>query len=274
MRVDDAEPGRTEVAGYASDRTSPVRLSAYRGFGLLALYFGAQVAVAVVAGIVYGIQYAIGAEPPFDSEVIAKLADDLEGPLGVISAILGGLLFIWLTLSRHRGTQGAAFRTAIGLTRASPRKLLEGAVCGVALAVLYIGFAVFIWPPDQSVTYGPLGQMARTPGMQQQIWMFFALFGSPPIEEFVFRGVLLASILVSWGPAWAVILTTTVFVGMHYPEFSGYWPAAVAITALSLAATSLRVRSGSLGPAVAAHLGYNLVMVAVVAGRTALAPAT
>jgi membrane protease YdiL (CAAX protease family) len=52
-------------------------------------------------------------------------------------------------------------------------------------------------------------------------------------------------------------------VGLHYPEFQSYLPAAIVLTALAVVALVLRVRTGALGPAISTHLGYNLALVAL-----------
>lgn len=51
---------------------------------------------------------------------------------------------------------------------------------------------------------------------------------------------------------------------LHVTEFTAYWPAAFAITALGASALALRIRASALGPAIAAHFAYNLVMVAAI----------
>jgi membrane protease YdiL (CAAX protease family) len=260
----DLDPRNGEATG--AEAKPPPRLSAYRGAVLFTMYIGAQLAFGVLAGIGIGIQYVKGGGDAADSDAINEVIRESQGIIGVAGAILGGLVFIFATLFRNRGTHGVAFRRTIGLTRASWRQIVEGAGLGIALGVLYVTLASFLWPPAQDFTPGPTSQMAMSPGVQQQTWILFALLGSPPIEEFVFRGVLLASVLASWGKTWAATLTTGLFLAMHYSELIHYWPAALSLTALSLTATALRMRSGSLGPAVSAHFGYNLVIVALVYG--------
>jgi membrane protease YdiL (CAAX protease family) len=273
MHIDQANVEFGEEGTAGAEAMPQVHLSAYRGFGLFALYIAAQLVIGVLAGFALGIGYALRGGDSADSEAIVELTRNAEGTIGVVAAILGGLGFVLFVRARHRGAQGAAFRRAIGLTRTSLRQVVAGAGSGIAIGVLYISLCVSLWPPALDITPGPTTQMAMSSGPQQQTWMLFALIGSPPIEEFVFRGVLLASILASWGSAWAAILTTGLFVGMHYSEFMAYWPAALGLTALSFAATVLRMRSGSLGPAVSAHLGYNLVMVVVAYASSAISRA-
>jgi len=47
---------------------------------------------------------------------------------------------------------------------------------------------------------------------------------------------------------------------MHITEMIYFWPSAIGITGLALAALWMRLRSGAIGPAVAVHFGYNAVI--------------
>jgi membrane protease YdiL (CAAX protease family) len=91
-----------------------------------------------------------------------------------------------------------------------------------------------------------------------------ALLAAPVLEELFFRGVLLQGFARSWGLRVSSVLVTVLFWMLHLSETIGYWPANVAIVALAVVALVARLRTGSLGAAVAAHLGYNVLVVAAV----------
>jgi membrane protease YdiL (CAAX protease family) len=92
---------------------------------------------------------------------------------------------------------------------------------------------------------------------------------APPIEEFMFRGVLFAGLSRSWSVASAGTLVTLVFLASHLTEVWGYPPAVVSVAAVGTAALFARIHTKSLAPAVALHAAYNLMLtVSVYAGRS------
>ena len=95
-----------------------------------------------------------------------------------------------------------------------------------------------------------------------------ALLLAPPIEELLFRGVLYGGYRRSLGAPAAAALTTSIFVILHVSEIVYYPPAALGIASLALVALWFRLRSAAIGPAIAVHFGYNLVIALVAAGAT------
>jgi membrane protease YdiL (CAAX protease family) len=112
--------------------------------------------------------------------------------------------------------------------------------------------------------------MAVTPGLSQLLWIISVLLLAPPIEELLFRGILYGGYRRSFGPVWAGVLTTSVFVICHLPEMVYFLPSIVGITGFAIAALWLRLRAAAIGPAVAAHFGYNAVLAIAVANATSL----
>jgi CAAX protease family protein len=108
---------------------------------------------------------------------------------------------------------------------------------------------------------GPIATMAVTPGLSQWLWVAGVLVFAPLAEEPLFRGVLYAGFRNSFGAVWAAIGTTFLFVILHITEMIYFWPSAIGITGLALAALWLRLRSAAIGPAVAVHCGYNAMIV-------------
>jgi membrane protease YdiL (CAAX protease family) len=99
--------------------------------------------------------------------------------------------------------------------------------------------------------------MAFEPGLPGIVWDMVAVLLAPPVEEILFRGVLYGGYRKSFGPGWAAILTTAIFVLMHLPNIMRFPPAIVGLTALAIAALYCRLRSKAIGPAIAVHVGYN-----------------
>jgi membrane protease YdiL (CAAX protease family) len=246
------------------EREPGFRLSASRGLGYFILYVGAQLLLGLLGGVAIAIHHVATGGDPADSKAIQEIAVRFQGLIGIIAALIGGFIFAAFVLLKHRGAHWTSFRKAIGLMPANAKQITAGACAGIAIGLAYVVLASSLVAPARDITPGPLTQMALSPGIQQQTWTWFALLGSPVVEEFVVRGVLLACFVASWGVVWASIITTILFVGMHYSEIMAFWPAALSLAAMSFAVAALRIRTASLLPAICGHLAYNAVLVIVV----------
>jgi len=99
-------------------------------------------------------------------------------------------------------------------------------------------------------------------GWTLAVWAVLAVVVAPPVEEFVFRGVLLAGLSSRMRAPVAAFVVTLVFALGHVAEAIHYWPAWVGIIGLGIATAWSRLRSGTLLPAVALHASYNGCIVA------------
>jgi membrane protease YdiL (CAAX protease family) len=61
----------------------------------------------------------------------------------------------------------------------------------------------------------------------------------------------------------AAVLTTFIFVALHFSELIYQPLATFAIGGLALAALAFRIRSNAIGPAIAVHFGYNATIAAM-----------
>jgi membrane protease YdiL (CAAX protease family) len=150
----------------------------------------------------------------------------------------------------------------LGLSWGSRRQVINGVLVGAMLATFILPLMAVVAdrpePPDL------MTQLAGSSGRALRAWIFSAVLLAPPIEELMFRGALLGGLAATWNLRAAAVISGATFWLMHGPEFV-HWPAAVAIGLLTILATRLRIRTGSLGPSIGAHFGYNLVLSAVVA---------
>jgi membrane protease YdiL (CAAX protease family) len=252
-RVAPAEPGEAAIAPSPS------------GSGLrrrdvvtaLAAYLGAQVLVWSIVGVIAAVRAAKGGSHGDLLQALAGLV-----PVALPGSLVAGGLALLLVLRRWRKRLGAgAVRSLLGLSWGRPRQVVNAVLGGAALAV-------FVLPLMSLVTNRPappdlLTQLAGSSNSTLRAWMISAVLLAPPIEELMFRGVLLGALANTWNIRAAVLISGTTFWLMHGPEFV-HWPAAVAIGLLTILATWLRVRSRLLGPSIAAHFGYNLVLASVI----------
>jgi membrane protease YdiL (CAAX protease family) len=216
--------------------------------------------VGILVGVWYGVlhrgRYVQG------SEIMSK-ATLVGGAAGVL---VGGLV-AWLLAQRHihRNAEGISL-ASLGCVRGSRRAQATAAVAGLAIGLAFIGATAWV-PMPESAKPGWLAAVAGG-GWAYYLWIVLALFIAPPIEEFVFRGMLWTGLAERWNPIAAGAAVTLAFAAVHLTQAGNYWPAMVAIAVMGTAALVARVRSGSLVPAIALHLGYNAVVVASMgAGR-------
>jgi len=118
--------------------------------------------------------------------------------------------------------------------------------------------------PTAGQSYGPLATAAQLGGWQRLLWAIIALLLAPPIEEFIFRGVLFSGVSNSIGVFFSAVITTLIFIVIHIPEAQYYWPTLIGIGALSIATIFFRIKTKSFIPAIAVHFSYNLVIVVTV----------
>ena len=79
---------------------------------------------------------------------------------------------------------------------------------------------------------------------------------APLFEELFYRGLWLRSVERRFGTAWAVVVSSVVFGAIHFQIYD--FPA---LAGFGLIAAVLTVRTGRLGPAIWAHVAFNLTAV-------------
>jgi hypothetical protein len=82
---------------------------------------------------------------------------------------------------------------------------------------------------------------------------------APVSEELVFRGVLLQAVGRRLSARWAAVVTAAVFALAHLALDFGSATAVPALFVMGWVLAAAVQRHGRLGPAVAAHMGFNLV---------------
>lgn len=207
-------------------------------------YFGAQILGGAVVGIVAGLRAAVDREPVGDvvarnlpAMLLMGLAFSGAGALVAARALVGPL--------RPSGR--------FALRGTSARGLAAGIATGVALGLLLLAVMRLLAPTPHDT---PLTRLAGTE-IGRWVLVFAALVLAPPIEEFVFRGVLYEGFRERMPAAVAMLLVTVLFTALHLTEVVHYAPAIGLIALLSVATLLLRTATGSLLPAVAAHFTYN-----------------
>ena len=108
---------------------------------------------------------------------------------------------------------------------------------------------------DVSEAARSITDRAATPG-DIALVMLGVVVGAPIFEELFFRGLALKAFERKWGTVWGVLASSVLFGAAHLQLLQ--FPALVAF---GIIAALLVRRYGRLGPAIWAHVGFNLVAV-------------
>ena len=185
---------------------------------------------------------------------------------GGLGALALGQLGLWVGLggvpvlaSRRKGAGTLAADFGF---RFHPRDL-GGAAVGVLTQVAAV--PALYWLVEQFTGALDVAGPARELTDRFQGAGFILLAGlvvgvAPVVEELFYRGLLLRAAERRWGPAPAVIVSSAVFGASHFQliQFPALFGFGVVLAVLTL-------RSGRLGPAIAAHMAFNAVTIIVIA---------
>lgn len=213
--------------------------------------------VALVAGLSAGLS-GFDLRDPIVSSALERT---LMAPAAIVGMLLAGAVLLQLIRYYERPAADSALPAGLGWSGAPWPELRLACATGALVGIAYLWLVNEALPPQPGGRLGPFGQMAGTPGFSVAAWVVLVLFLAPPLEEVLFRGVLLRGLSRSWGLPAASVLVTGLFVLVHLPETGAYWPAIVAIGLVGVGALVARIRSHSLAPAIALHGAYNLVIV-------------
>lgn len=216
-----------------------------KAFACFGVYLGAQIVVGVATMLPFAFRPS---RPTWLLPVVA---------LGSLAA---GALVLWVTVRaflggpvRERG------RELFGLFASSLPRNAGAALAGGGLAGLSLAVAPLLVPPPDSG--GPLHEMATSSDLGMLVLVVIALVVAPPLEEFLFRGVMFHGLSRRLAPWLAALIVTVIFAALHVVENLNYWPAVASITLLAVLLIVLRMRYISLAPALVAHFAFNAVMI-------------
>jgi membrane protease YdiL (CAAX protease family) len=238
----------------------PPQLTAGRAALILLLTCVAQVIGSALVTVIAFVLKVIGGADLQKPDQIAEITQAVQPAALVCAAVLGIIVMLGSALLlvrrelNERSPVGAAW--AFG----SWKNIAAGFGLGLVTAVI---FSAIVAPFAHSLhpKLGPITSMGLTRGAAQLAWISLALFFAPAPEELLFRGVMYGGFRRSFGSAKAAILVTGIFVLLHITEWSRFPPAVLGITGLGLLTLWLRLRTSAIGPAIAAHLGYNGIIV-------------
>jgi len=246
---------------------SPRPFGARRALLLFLAYVAVQFGTGIVAGIFVAIWYGVtrGLRAPGVIAEAMRSATILGGIFGVIA---GGWVVYRMVLRATPPAESGHRLAPFGWAPARLRPMLAAALIGVVLAALCL-LAMAVFPPPPGARPGLLGKSILGGGWMVYGWAFLAVAVAPPVEEFVFRGVIWTGLARSWGALAAGAVVTGLFVAMHLTEAWGNVPALVGIAGLGMATLWMRVATRSLVPSILLHAGYNGVLAVTVVASLA-----
>ncbi|GAB3784167.1 CPBP family intramembrane glutamic endopeptidase [Dyella agri] len=226
--------------------------------GLILLYFALQVVAGFVAALLLGFGYRLlhGAAPV---DLTALMARPDVSSVVVIATLLGAALTtLWVARARWPQLWQQAAPPGFGFTAPTAAYCIAAVALGLLVPLvgskltelLAHGHAV---PQDVKQLSG-----GASTGLRVALTLTVTSIG-PLVEELLFRGVLLSALLRRLRTAWAVLASAALFALVHLPDLRWLWYALPNLALLGVVLAWLRLRSGSLWPAVIAHACNNLL---------------
>ena len=239
----------------------PLPLTAWSSLRVFLWYFGTQLVVGGILGFFLGMGSAFGSE-----DTAARIGDATTRyliPFAVIGMVVAALVMFHKARQRFPGGSWSTIVAALGWREAPRRDIVAGIAAGVLLAAFYLLVLTRLFPPHPGQSFGPLSEAAASaPTSVRILFALLAVFFAPPVEEFLFRGVLLTGFGNSWGVGPAALIVTILFAVGHVTEVRTYWPALLSISVLAAVTMALRLRTRSLWPGIGTHAGYNAALMA------------
>ena len=235
----------------------PRRLGWGDAVKVLCAFLATQIAVWIIA-VLAVLDPASARDPSAIGTAAILRAFPFALPLSMIA---GALAVYALTrrFARRRATGIPRITYALG--GAPMRDIAFGATTGALLALLLVLISL-VTPAGKTTDAGLLSQVLAASGIGRFVFGLTAVLLAPPVEEYVFRGVLMGT-LMPIGEVGAGVLSGLAFWLLHATEWIHYWPAALGIGAMTVLVTHLRLRTRSILPGIVSHLCYNGALTAV-----------
>lgn len=234
--------------------------------GMIALYFALQFLASGLVGL--GLGFALGVTGTPMAGMAARIRAVLAQPdTNALMVILTLLLAASVTIILVRRLWPAAWShgapPGLGLTRPGrPLFYLAAVVLGLALPIA--GGWLTRWIAHGHEVTQDVKQIGGAASLALRLPLALVVVSvGPLVEELLFRGALLSALLRRMGSGAAIATSSLVFACVHLPDLGFLWYAVPNLALLAVALAWLRLRSGSLWPAVVAHGVNNLLAVTV-----------
>jgi membrane protease YdiL (CAAX protease family) len=254
-----AQPDRAVTASAARPRLAMRGILNARSASIIFLcYFGVEILLGAVSGVLRGTGNALAAQRTSEGFTTAATWILLMTP--VITGIAMMKLSARLVRQNLRDTspEGAAWVGGSHLGIAVG--LLVGLTVGTGAHFFPSLMAPLVSHPVRHKDILLSQGAAFGTGIQQLVRLATQNLVAPAFQELLFRGIIYGGFRRSFGSKWATIVSTLIFLAVHLPISIRYPNVTICLTALSLAALCVRLKSQAIGPAIAVHVGYNFIL--------------
>jgi membrane protease YdiL (CAAX protease family) len=235
----------------------PRRLGWGDAVKVLCAFLATQIAVWIIA-----VLAVLDPASARDPSAIGTAAILRAFPFALPLSMTAGALAVYALTRRFARRRATGIpRITYALRGAPMRDIAFGATTGALLALLLVLISL-VTPAGKTTDAGLLAQVLAASGIGRIVFGLTAVLLAPPVEEYVFRGVLMGT-LMPIGELGAGVLSGLAFWLLHATEWIHYWPAALGIGAMTVLVTHLRLRTRSIVPGIVAHLCYNGALTAV-----------
>lgn len=236
-------------------------MAAIAGYFALQLTAGALALLTLATGdVLVSGHVALAGLEAASASVLRQPA--LQALLAMFSLGVAASLTLWLVHRRWASLWSLAQPPGFGFV--APRRPLFFALAVVlGLSAPILGEWLTGWLAQGHTVTQDIQQLGgHTPlGLRLPLVLVVVCVG-PLAEELLFRGVLLSALMRRWPVGWAVGGSSLLFALVHLPGLEYQWYALPNLILLAVLLAGLRLRSGSIWPAVLAHGVNNLLAVA------------
>ena len=221
------------------------------------------VGVAIGGGILISFIVMAGLSL-FGVQVLRLLRESPEklNQLNVVIQVVLDLGILAYLAAQMRLRFHSPFWRTIGWRPLEPAKLSRNAtyialVLGGFLLSFVVTLASNIFPPEKELPIQALLQDRYT----ALLFILVAVLVAPVVEETVFRGYLYPVAARSFGKAWGIIVTGTLFGLLHASQLWGGWGQIGLLVIVGIVFTFARAASRSVVASFILHTSYNSLQV-------------
>ncbi|RUL72871.1 CPBP family intramembrane glutamic endopeptidase [Dyella choica] len=231
--------------------------------GLVLLYFLLQVCAAVLMGFAAGVREKMQHPQLSFADVHKHVMTVLQQPdsnamLMVIALPLIALLLFWLVRRSWPALWLQAEPPGFGFSApGSPRWYFAALLVGVVMPLLG-ALITQLLAQGHEVTQNVQELSRHASGKLRLPLAIVAVSVGPMVEELMFRGVLLSALLRRMATGPSIALCAALFGVVHLAGLDFQWYALPNLMLLAAVLCWLRLKSGSLWPAILAHGLYNM----------------
>ncbi len=196
------------------------------------------------------------------------LGDTVDGEFELTTAAFAGVVLVQnaamfggtVIVSRFRGSGSLHRDFGLDVTPRDAGWLLVGLALQLVALVALLPIAELAGLDD--APQEAVQRLEQAGGLELAVLAFGVVIVAPVVEELLFRGLLLRSLLRRTTPAWAVTISAGLFGLVHLAD-PGAAVVVPGLVALGLLTGVEATRTGSLSRPILLHAGFNLLTVVV-----------